>query len=181
MLDRIARCVANRDNILISEQEIRQKVAMLAGQISVDYQGKIPVLIGVLNGSFLFFADLVRELSIECEVDFAKISSYGNALKSSGDVKVLKKPDCPLKHRDVLVVEDIIDTGLSVYFLRNWFSEQEPSSLRFVSLLVKEDAAEVAYECEYPGFRIPNKFVIGYGLDYAQRYRNLRDIYVFQE
>ena len=180
MIETIKQCVANSENILLHRDEIAMKVKEIAAQISKDYADTVPVLICVLNGGFLFYADLVRELSVDCEVDFLKISSYGNALKSSGDVKILKHPDCPLEGRDVLVVEDIIDSGLSVYFLRTWLNKKQPKSLKFFSLLIKEETAQVEYECEYPGFRIPNKFVIGYGLDYAQRFRNLHDIYAVE-
>ncbi len=178
MNSKIQQIAANRENVLISSESIQQRVRELAKQISEDYSGTIPVLVCVLNGSFLFFADLVRQLTIDCEVDFLKISSYGNSMKSSGRVRILKELDCHIEGRDVLVVEDIIDSGLSVNFLRKWLSESRPKSLKFVSLLVKEGAAVVDYECEYIGFKIPNKFVVGYGLDYAQLLRNLPEIYV---
>lgn len=177
MIETIKQCVANPQNVLLHHGEIAKKVKELAARLREDYADRVPVLICVLNGSFIFFADLVRELGIACEVDFLKISSYGNALKSSGDVKILKHPDCPLQGREVIVVEDIIDTGLSVFFLRTWLTKKQPKSLKFVSLLIKEETAVVDYECEYVGFRIPNKFVVGYGLDYAQQFRNLQDIY----
>ncbi len=172
---------ADRNNILLTREQIQEKVKKIAAQISNDYQGKIPVLICVLNGSFLFFTDLVRQLSIDCEVDFVKISSYGDALKSSGKIDVLKHVDCPLEGRDVIIVEDIIDTGLSVHFLRRWLKELNPASLRFVSLLIKEGTAVVDYECEYSGFKIGKEFVIGYGLDYRQLLRNLPEIYIMPE
>lgn len=172
---------SDQNNILLTRNQIQQKVKQMATQISNDYKGKTPVFICVLNGSFLFFTDLVRELSIDCEVDFVKISSYGNALKSSGKIDVLKHVDCPLEGRDVIVVEDIIDTGLSVHFLRKWLAKLNPASLRFVSLLVKEGTAVVDYECEYPGFTIGKEFVIGYGLDYKQLLRNLPEIYIMPD
>lgn len=180
MIEKIKLCVSDPKNILLHKDEITKKVQRLAAQINRDYRGTVPVFICVLNGGFLFFADLMRKITIDCEVDFIKISSYGNALKSSGDVRILKQPDCPLENRHVVVVEDIVDTGLSIYFLRNWLSKQKPKSLKFVSLLVKEEAALVEYKCDYAGFRIPNRFVVGYGLDFAQRFRNLEDIYVVQ-
>ncbi len=173
--------IARPENILIDREQIQKRVRELADEISKDYVGKVPVFICVLNGGFLFFADLIRELSIDCEVDFVKISSYGNGMKSSGEVKILKGIDCHVKGRDVIVVEDIIDSGLSVNFLRKWIAEQEPHSLKFVSLLVKGEAALIDYECEYIGFKIPNKFVVGYGLDYAQQFRNLPSIYVMDQ
>ena len=175
------RIISDRRNVLISREEIQKRVKELAEQISKDYKGKAPVLICVLNGSFLFFADLVRELTIDCEIDFVKISSYGNALESSGTVNVHKHANCHLEDRDVVVVEDIVDSGRSVVFLKKWLGEMNPTSLKFVSLLVKDETAVVEYTCDYVGFNIPNKFVIGYGLDYAQQLRNLPEIYVMPE
>lgn len=164
--------------VLITAEQIQQKVREMGEQISQDYQGRCPVFIGVLNGCYLFIADLMRHIMIDCEVDFVKISSYGDAMKSSGVVKVRKEIDCHIEGRDVLVVEDIIDSGLSVTYLEKKLSELKPKSLKFVSLLVKEGSAQVEYRCEYVGFRIPNRFVVGYGLDYAQKFRNLPAVYV---
>ncbi|KAA3612356.1 MAG: hypoxanthine phosphoribosyltransferase [Calditrichaeota bacterium] len=173
--------IKNKNNILLNRAQIQQKVKELAAQISKDYQGKTPVLICVLNGSFSFFTDLVRNLTIDCEVDFVKISSYGDALKSTGKVNALKHVDCPLEGRDVIIVEDIIDTGLSVRFLRQWINKLNPATMQFVALLVKEGTAVVDYECEYFGFRIGKEFVIGYGLDYKQLFRNLPEIYIMPD
>lgn len=164
--------------VLISAEQIQEKVREMAEQISRDYKGLCPVFIGVLNGSYIFIADLMRHVSIDCEVDFVKISSYGDAMQTSGVVKVRKEIDCHIEGRDVLVVEDIIDSGLSVTFLEKKMSELKPKSLKFVSLLVKEGSAKVNYRCDYIGFLIPNRFVVGYGLDYAQKFRNLPAIYV---
>ncbi len=180
MISKTQQVLAEPGNILLNREQIQKRVRELAEQISGDYRGRIPVLVCVLNGGFLFFADLVRELTIDCEVDFVKISSYGNSMRSSGKVKILKQVDCHLEGREVLIVEDIIDSGLSVNFLRRWLGEQRPKSLKVVSLLVKEGAAEVDYECEYVGFKIPNEFVVGYGLDYAQLLRNLPEIYIMR-
>lgn len=166
--------------ILISKEEIREKVKELSVRISESYAGRVPVLLCVLNGSFLFFADLTRELTIDCEVDFIKISSYGGEFKTSGSVRLLKKPDCHLEGRDVIIVEDIIDSGLSINFLRSWLSTYSPKSLACAALLIKQGTAMVDYSCEFPGFSIPNKFVVGYGLDFAQHYRNLPEIYVLE-
>jgi hypoxanthine phosphoribosyltransferase len=126
----------------------------------------------------MFFADLLREVIIDCEVDFVKISSYGQVMRISGVVKVCKEIDCHIEGRHALVVEDIIDSGLSVTFLEKKLGALNPASLKFVSLLVKEGSAQVGYRCDYVGFRIPNRFVVGYGLDYAQKLRNLPAIYV---
>lgn len=178
MPEDIARFLNNKYPILITAAQIQEKVQELARQLSADYAGRCPVFIGVLNGSFLFFADLLRHIHIDCEVDFIKISSYGEAMRTSGVVKVRKEIDCHIEGRHVIVVEDIIDSGLSVAFLEKKLSELKPVSLKFVSLLVKEGTAQVEYPCHYVGFRIPNRFVVGYGLDYAQKLRNLPAIYV---
>lgn len=164
--------------ILLSAEQIQQKVRELGEQISRDYKGMCPVFIGVLNGCYIFIADLMRHITIDSEVDFVKISSYGDAMETSGVVKVRKEIDCHIEGRDVLVVEDIIDSGLSVTYLEKKLGELKPKSLKFVSLLVKEGSAKVNYRCEYVGFRIPNRFVVGYGLDYAQKFRNLPAVYV---
>ncbi len=170
--------IDDADHILITRDRIQEKVKELAEIISADYRDKVPVMVCVLNGSFMFFADLVRELRIDCEVDFIKISSYGDAMKSSGTVTIKKNVDCHLEGRDVIIVEDIIESGLSVQFLREHLQKMNPKSIRFVSLLIKQGTAEVDYECEYYGFTIPNRFVIGYGLDYAQKLRNLPAVYL---
>ncbi len=161
---------------LISEEKIKNRVKELAKQISEDYNGKIPIIIGVLNGSFIFFADLFRELNIEAEVDFIKISSYQNNTKSSGTVRLLKDISCDITDRDVLVVEDIIDTGLSMKFLKRRLEESNTSSVKFVTLLTK-DYTNPPEPIDYVGFTVPDKFVVGYGLDLAQKLRNLKAIY----
>lgn len=171
---------SNEHEILISADEIKKKVKELGQQISEDYRGKCPILIGVLNGSFIFCADLFREIDIDCEVDFIKISSYGDAMATSGKVKLLKNIDAHLKDRHVIVVEDIVDSGYSVQYLHRRISMSEPKSLRFVSLLVKEGSEKVPYEIDYIGFRIPNRFVVGYGLDLAQKFRNLPHVYLVE-
>jgi hypoxanthine phosphoribosyltransferase len=176
--EEIAKFLNQQYPILITAEQIQVKVQELARQLSADYAGKCPVFIGVLNGSFLFFADLLRHITIDCEVDFIKISSYGEARRTSGVVKVRKEIDCHIESRHAIVVEDIIDSGLSVTFLENKLKLLKPESLKFVSLLVKEGSAQVEYRCDYVGFRIPNRFVVGYGLDYAQKLRNLPAIYV---
>lgn len=178
MPETIAQFLKQQYPILITAEKIQARVQELAHELSADYAGKCPVFIGVLNGSFLFFADLLRHVSIDCEVDFIKISSYGEAMRTSGVVKVRKEIDCHIEGRHVIVVEDIIDSGLSVTFLEKKLLELKPVSLKFVSLLVKEGTAQVEYPCHYAGFRIPNRFVVGYGLDYAQKLRNLPAIYV---
>lgn len=166
---------------LLSSETIRKRIKELAQEISNDYRGKDPVLIGVLNGAFIFMSDLAKELTVDCEVDFIKISSYKNAKKSSGKIDVLKDIDCHLTGRHVLVVEDIVDSGLSVQFLSEKISACNPESLKFVSLLRKEESAKVEFNIDYVGFMIPNEFVVGYGLDFAQKLRNLPAIYVLKD
>lgn len=167
-----------QDKVLLSATDIQQRVTELGQQISGDYHGKCPILIGVLNGAFMFCADLFREITIDCEVDFIKISSYDAAMETSGAVKLLKNIDADLNGRDVLIVEDIVDSGYSVQFLGKKLDPLKPKSLRFVSLLVKEGALRAPVEIDYVGFKIPNHFVVGYGLDFAQKLRNLPHVYL---
>lgn len=162
---------------MISERRIKARVKQLARRISKDYRGTVPVLIGVLNGSFIFFADLIREVTIDCEVDFLKLSSYGDAKISSGDVRLLKDLNCQVTGRDILVVEDIVDSGLSIEYIRSLIGHQNPNTLKVVTLLYKKDAVKRDVQIDYVGFSIPPDFVIGYGLDYAQRERNLKEVY----
>jgi len=164
--------------ILISQEQINERLRELGREISEDYRDKNPIMIGVLNGGFIFMADLVRYIEIDLEVDFIKISSYGNATVSSGRVQMLKDINADVKGRHLLVVEDIVDTGLSIKFLEKKFLELEPASLKFVSLLLKKDNARVDYHIDYVGFEIPNEFVVGYGLDHKQILRNLPAIYI---
>jgi len=164
-----------------AEDEIQKRIKELAEQITEDYKGKIPVFIGVLNGSFLFMSDLIRYMNIDCEIDFFKLSSYGDAKISSGRVKLLKELNCDVNDRDIIIVEDIVDSGLSINYIEELFSEKKPNSMKVVSLLVKPGSLKYEVKIDYIGFDIPDKFVIGYGLDYAQKYRNLRSIYVLSE
>lgn len=162
---------------MISEARIRRRIRTLARQLSRDYRGKVPVFIGVLNGSFIFFADLIREIRVDCEVDFFKLSSYGDAKISSGNVRLLKDLNCQVEGRDVVIVEDIVDSGLSMEYIRRLILHQNPASFKVVTLLYKPDSVKTDIRLDYVGFSIPKDFVIGYGLDYAQRERNLRAIY----
>lgn len=171
-------CRGERFRKFLDRETIRRRVAEMGRQLSADYDGDVPILIGVLNGSFMFLADLMREVTIECEVDFWKLSSYGAAKVSSGQVRELKKVDADLQGRHVVIVEDIVDTGLSIDFIIDRIRAYEPASLRVATLLHKSDATEVEVQLDYVGFRIPNRFVIGYGLDYGQLARNLPEIYV---
>lgn len=172
---------SGRYQLLLTEEQIQKRIKELAAKISEDYAGRCPVFVGVLNGSFLFLADLIRQLSIDCEVDFIKISSYEDALRSSGTVSLMKEIDCDLEGKDVIVAEDIVDSGLSIQFLDKKIVPMNPTSLRFVTLLVKWDNAKPNRKIDYVGFSIPPEFVVGYGLDYKQKLRNLKNIYVMQE
>ena len=162
---------------LISEKNIRKRVEEIGQEISMDFANKIPVIIGVLNGSFLFLADLVRNINIDFEVDFIKISSYSNSTKSSGTVRLIKDISADITGRDLIIVEDIVDTGLSVDFLNNRLQEAKPASISFVTCLKKPSKVNVDHLINYIGFNISNSFVIGYGLDYAQKFRGLPSIY----
>ena len=166
---------------MISERRIKTKVKKLAQKINRDYKGTVPVFIGILNGSFIFFADLIREITIDCEVDFLKLSSYGDAKISSGDVRLLKDLNCQVEGRDIIIVEDIVDSGLSMQYIKDIILRQNPKSFRVVTLLYKKEAIKTPITLDYVGFEIPKDFVIGYGLDYAQRVRNLKSIYRLTE
>ena len=162
---------------MISERRIQARIRELAQQISDDHQGTVPVFIGILNGSFIFFADLIREVTIPCEVDFLKLSSYGDAKISSGNVRLLKDLNCEVTGRDIIIVEDIVDSGLSMQYIKGLMLKQNPKSFRIVTLLYKSGAVKIPLHIDYVGFDIPNDYVVGYGLDYSQKVRNLRAIY----
>ncbi|HVN62871.1 MAG TPA: hypoxanthine phosphoribosyltransferase [Gaiellaceae bacterium] len=159
--------------ILIEEDALRNRIRELGEEISADYAGRDLLLIGVLKGAVFFMADLMRRLTIACEVDFMAISSYGASTDSSGVVRILKDLDINIEGRDVLVVEDIIDSGLTLSYLIRNLEARDPASLEVCSLLTKPDRREIDVPVRYVGFEIPNRFVIGYGLDFAERYRNL--------
>jgi len=165
----------------LSEDKILERVKEMGEEISKDYKGKTPVFIGVLNGAFIFLTDLIKNISIDCEIDFFKLSSYGDAKISSGKVKLLKELNCDVEGRDIIIVEDIVDSGLSIRFIEDLMQQHKPTSMRVASLLVKPDSLRYDVKIHYIGFNIPSKFVIGYGLDYAQKYRNLRTIYTLSE
>ena len=159
--------------MLIDEERLRSRVAELGEEVSADYAGRDLLLIGVLKGAVFFMADLMRHLTVTCEVDFMAISSYGAATDSSGVVRILKDLDINIAGRDVLVVEDIIDSGLTLSYLMRNLEAREPASLEICALLTKPERREIDVPVRYVGFEIPNRFVIGYGLDFAERYRNL--------
>ena len=166
---------------LLTEERIQARIKELAAEISRDYKGKVPVFIGVLNGSFIFMSDLIKSVELDCEIDFFKLSSYGDAKISSGKVTMLKELNCDVTDRDIIIVEDIVDSGLSVKYIEDLFSENKPKSMKLVTLLTKPNSVKYDVKIDYIGFNIPSKFVIGYGLDYAQKYRNLRSIYVLDD
>lgn len=166
--------------ILLTPEQIQNRIRELARQISHDYAGKVPIFIGVLNGSFIFLADLYRELTIDGEVDFIKISSYADETRSSGTVLLRKDISCDITGRDVIVVEDIIDSGLTIKFLKRRLEESQAASVRFAALLIKEHT-QIDFPIDYLGFKIPNSFVVGFGLDLAQKLRNLKAIYAFKQ
>jgi len=166
---------------LLKDEQIQKRVRELGEQINADYSGKTPVFIGVLNGAFIFLADLVKQITVDCEIDFFKLSSYGDEKISSGKVKMLKELNCDVNGRDIIIVEDIVDSGLSIKFIEELIAPQNPASMRVASLLVKPNSLRYNVKIDYIGFEIPSKYVIGYGLDHAQRYRNLRSIYVLSE
>lgn len=162
-------------DVMISEQEIQQRIAALADQINRDYQQSANnlVLIGLLRGSFIFMADLCRKITVPHEVDFMTASSYGNATQSSRDVKIIKDLDEDIRGKDVLIVEDIIDSGNTLKKVRELFLLREPKSIEICTLIEKPSRKEVDVPVKYIGFSIPDKFIVGYGLDFAQRYRHL--------
>ncbi|MCK6620718.1 MAG: hypoxanthine phosphoribosyltransferase [Calditrichaceae bacterium] len=167
--------------VLLSEEQIQKRVRELGEQISRDFEGAVPIMVGVLNGGVLFLADLIRSLSIDCEMDFIKISSYGNQRVSSGEITMIKDFSADLHGRHVIVIEDIVDSGLSVQYLQRRIRNMKPASLKIVSLLVKKEAFKADVKIDYLGFEIENKFVIGYGLDYKQLKRNVNAIYQLVE
>jgi hypoxanthine phosphoribosyltransferase len=160
-------------DILVQRDELEHRVRELAEEISRDYADKELLLIGVLKGAVFFLADLMRHLDIQCEVDFMAVSSYGASTDSSGVVRILKDLDAPIEGRDVLIVEDIVDSGLTLSYLFRMLRARGPASLEVCALLTKPARREIDLPIRYVGFEIPNRFAIGYGLDYAERYRNL--------
>ena len=159
--------------ILIEEDALQERVAALGQELSADYAGRDLLLIGVLKGAVFFMADLMRNITVPCEVDFMAISSYGASTDSSGVVRILKDLDINIEGRDVLVVEDIIDSGLTLSYLMRNLEARGPASLEICALLTKPERREIEVPVRYVGFEIPNRFVIGYGLDFGERYRNL--------
>jgi hypoxanthine phosphoribosyltransferase len=163
-------------NILFTEEQIKDKLAELAKQIEVDYEGKDILIVGILRGAVMVMADLARAFHRHVEMDWMAVSSYGSGTKSSGVVRILKDLDTDITGRHVVIVDEIIDTGLTLSWLTSNLSSRAPSSVEICTLLRKPDALQMPVDVRYVGWDIPNEFVVGYGLDYKERYRNLRDI-----
>lgn len=171
----------DKPKVIIPREEIANKVAELATQLRKDYRGKNPLLIGILKGSFVFLSDLVRAMNIPVEIDFTRLSSYGACTETSGKIKVLKRLEIPIKGRHVLVVEDIVDSGLTVSFLLDYVKLRKPASLKLCTLFDKPSRRKIEVPIDYRGFTIPDVFVVGYGLDYNQQFRYLPDLCILEE
>ncbi|MDR2465595.1 MAG: hypoxanthine phosphoribosyltransferase [Streptococcaceae bacterium] len=167
--------------ILFSREQIEEKVKELAKVVSNDYEGKYPLVVGILKGSAMFTTDLIKEMSIDLELDFMDVSSYGNATESSGEVRILMDLSTPAVGRDIILVEDIVDTGNTLKFLKGLLYERGAKSVTIISLLDKPDGRKVEIEADYYGFIVPDAFVVGYGIDYAEKYRSLPYIGIFNQ
>jgi len=167
--------------VLFSTAQISERVKAIGKQISEDYKGHSIVLIGVLKGAAIFLSDLARSIEVDNTFDFVAVSSYGRARVSSGAVKLIKDIDNPIEGKHVIIVEDILDTGLTLSYLRGLMLQHKPASLKIATCLDKPERRLVPIEADYVGFKIPNRFVIGYGMDYAERYRGVEDIRIFPE
>ncbi|MEY2568673.1 MAG: hypoxanthine phosphoribosyltransferase [Actinomycetota bacterium] len=164
---------ANLGELVVPEDELQHRIGELGAEITKDYAGRAPLLVGVLKGAFVFMSDLARAIDLPVEFDFMAVSSYGSATKTSGIVRIVKDLDLDLTSRDVIVVEDIVDSGLTLAYLRKNLLARNPASLEVCALLVKDGLQRGDPDLRYVGFKIPPKFVVGYGLDVAERYRNL--------
>ncbi|HZS29347.1 MAG TPA: hypoxanthine phosphoribosyltransferase [Candidatus Angelobacter sp.] len=167
--------------VLISRQQIEEAVARLGQEITRDFAGESVILLGVLKGACLFLSDLARQIELDATFDFIAVRSYGTRKESAGEVQLIKDVTTPLEDKNVILVEDILDTGLTFTFLRKLLLARKPRTLKFAALLDKPSRRQMPVEAEYVGFKIPDKFVVGYGLDYAERFRNLPDICIFSE
>jgi hypoxanthine phosphoribosyltransferase len=170
-----------KPEILFPRETIDRRVKELAAQISRDYEGREPLLVGILKGSFVFMADLIRGLSIPCRVDFVRVASYGGDTQSSGEVRITGDLELPLTGRDVLIVEDIVDTGLTLSRLLGVLRERQPASVRVCAFLDKSARRRVPFTADYVGFAIPDRFVVGYGLDFNENYRFLPDVCMLKD
>jgi hypoxanthine phosphoribosyltransferase len=168
--------VAKQPSILFTQQEVKQATARLANEIKRDYKAKHPLLICILKGSFVFMADLIRQLNMPLEVDFVKLSSYGSNKTTSGKVKMVQGLNTPIKGRDVIVVEDIVDTGLTISSLLEYLRKKKPASLKLCAMADKPSRRKVPVTIDYLGFTVPDKFIVGYGIDWDEKFRYLSDI-----
>ena len=159
--------------VLFTEEQLKQKVAELGAQITADYQGKNPLIVSVLKGSYVFMADLTRRIDVPCQVDFMVVSSYGAGTKTSGEVQIIKDLENSIDGRDLIIVEDILDSGVTLSYLMKVLTARGANSIRLCTLLSKPERRKVDVPVDYLGFEIPDEFVVGYGLDYAEKYRNL--------
>lgn len=159
--------------VLLSEEELNRKVQELGQRISEDYRGKNLLMVSVLKGSVVFMADLMRAVTIPCEIDFMSVSSYGSGTKTSGVVKIVKDLDINLAGRDLLIVEDILDSGMTLAYIKQMLLDRHPHSIRICTLLDKPERRQADIAADYKGFEVPDEFVVGYGLDYSEKYRNL--------
>lgn len=167
--------------ILISEDELKAIVERLGKQITEDYKGKNVLLIGILKGSVIFMADLMRAIDVPCNIDFMAVSSYGNGTESSGRVKINKDLDNDIQGKDIIIIEDILDSGKTLYYIRDILSARKPASIKICTLFDKPERREADIKADYIGSLVPNEFIVGYGLDYAEYYRNLPFIGVLKE
>jgi hypoxanthine phosphoribosyltransferase len=171
---------ADLSEILITEEQLRRRIAELGAEITRDYAAHPPLLLGVLKGASTFLVDLAREIGLPIEIDFMAVSSYGASTQSSGVVRILKDLDQPIEGKHVLIVEDVIDSGLTLAYILTWLETRLPASIKICGLLVKDRPRSPNVSLDYVGFQIPDRFVVGYGLDYAERYRNLRYVGVLK-
>jgi hypoxanthine phosphoribosyltransferase len=167
--------------VLVPSERIQQRVSEIGRRITEDYRGKRPLLVGILRGAIVFLSDLIRQVDLPCEIDFLEVSSYGTDVSSSGVVRLLKDLHEHITERHVLIVEDIIDTGLTISYLQRFLSVRRPASLEVCTLLSKPSRRQVELEVKYVGFEVPDEFVVGYGIDYAGMYRNLPDVCLLKE
>ena len=168
------------EQVLLSQQQIREKVEELGAQISQDYAGKEPVLVSVLKGAFIFMADLCRAITIPCSMDFMAVSSYGAGTESSGRVRIIKDLDTIIQNKHVILVEDVLDSGITLHYLIQLLRQRRPASLRLVTLLDKPARRRTQVDVDYCGFQVPDAFLVGYGLDYGEKYRNLPDVCILK-
>lgn len=166
--------------VIISEEQLKQRIRELGEQITKDYEGKDLLLVGILNGCIYFMTDLSREIDNLLQIDFMVVSSYGNSTKTSGVVKIVKDLNRSIEGLDVLIVEDIVDSGLTLSYIKDVLEARNPNSIKIVTLFDKPEGRKVDFKADYVGFHVPNEFIIGYGLDYAEKYRNLKDILVIK-